>query len=119
MLLADVIPNAPTTTDDALALLDASAATEPEFTWHVARCRDADRPPAGRHAGGQRMVGKAVRRRRNRASIALPHRQRPGNVGRQPDPGLLQSWRRDEDSGVEARKHVGIVNLASPILGTR
>jgi hypothetical protein len=29
MALADVLPNAPTTSDDALALFDASAAVEP------------------------------------------------------------------------------------------
>ena len=39
MVLADVLPNAPTTTDDALALFDASPAAEKEFmigTWHGA-----------------------------------------------------------------------------------
>ncbi|OBA88570.1 hypothetical protein A5662_02435 [Mycobacteriaceae bacterium 1482268.1] len=39
MVLADVFPDAPTTTDDALALFDASPAVEPEFmigTWHGA-----------------------------------------------------------------------------------
>ena len=39
MVLADVIPNAPTNTDDALTLFDASPAVETEFmigTWHGA-----------------------------------------------------------------------------------
>lgn len=39
MLLADVLPNAPTTTGDALALFDASPAVDTEFmigTWHGA-----------------------------------------------------------------------------------
>src|SRR3954465_15137629 len=39
MALADVLPNAPTTSDDALALFDASPAVEPEFmigTWRGA-----------------------------------------------------------------------------------
>src|SRR4051794_36791954 len=39
MFLADVLPDAPTTTDDALALFDASAAADTEFmigTWHGA-----------------------------------------------------------------------------------
>src|SRR3954452_1935406 len=39
MALADVLPNAPTTSDDALALFDASFSVEPEFmigTWHGA-----------------------------------------------------------------------------------
>ena len=39
MVLADILPNAPTTTDDALALFDASPAAETEFmigTWHGA-----------------------------------------------------------------------------------
>ena len=39
MVLADVLLNAPTTTDEALALFDASPAVEPEFmigTWHGA-----------------------------------------------------------------------------------
>src|SRR5436190_21551369 len=31
MALADVLPNAPKTSDDALALFDASSAVEPEF----------------------------------------------------------------------------------------
>jgi hypothetical protein len=39
MVLADVLPSAPTTTNDALALFDASPAVETEFmigTWHGA-----------------------------------------------------------------------------------
>lgn len=39
MVLADILPNAPTTTDDALALFDAAPAVDTEFmigTWHGA-----------------------------------------------------------------------------------
>ena len=39
MILADVLPDAPTTTVDALAIFDAAPAVEPDFmigTWHGA-----------------------------------------------------------------------------------
>ena len=120
MLLADVIPNAPTTTDDALALFDASAATEPEFmidTWHGAEM------PTGHPLDGlldaSGWWGKRFVDAETVHPLLFPTANGRALWAVNPILAFSGLGVATRIPGLRARKHVGIVNLASPILRTR
>jgi len=119
-MLADVISNAPTTTDDAIALFDASPAVETEFmigTWHGAEI------PTGHPLDGLLEASGLWGKRFVDAETVHPLLFPTGD-GRalwavNPILAFSGLGLATRIPGLKQRRHVGAINLASPLLRTR
>jgi hypothetical protein len=120
MVLADVLPDAPTTTNEALALFDASPAVELEFmlgTWHGAEM------PTGHPLDGLLAASGWWGKRFVDAETVHPLLFPTGD-GRalwavNPILAFSGLGLATKIPGVKRRSHLGAINLASPVLGTR
>jgi Domain of unknown function (DUF4334)/GXWXG protein len=120
MFLADVLPDAPTTTDDALALFDASAAAETEFmigTWHGAEL------PTGHPLDGLLEASGWWGKQFVDAESVHPllFTTSDGRALWAVNPILAFSGLGaiTRIPALKHRNHAGIINAAGPILGTR
>ena len=120
MVLADVLPNAPTTTDEALALLDASPAVDQEFmigTWHGAEL------PTGHPLDGLLEASGWWGKQFVDAETVHPllFTTRDGRALWAVNPILAFSGLGvvTRIPALRHRNHAGLINAASPILRTR
>jgi hypothetical protein len=120
MLLADVVPDAPTTTDDALALFDASPAVETDSmigTWHGAEMPTGHPLDGLLEASGwwgKRFVdGETVH------PLLFPTADGRALWAVNPILAFSGLGLATKLPGLKGRSHAGAINLASPLLRTR
>lgn len=120
MVLADILPNAPTTTDEALALFDASPTADPEFmigTWHGAEL------PTGHPLDGLLEASGWWGKQFVDAETVHPllFTTRDGRALWAVNPILAFSGLGvvTRIPALRHRNHAGPINAASPILRTR
>lgn len=120
MVLADILPNAPTTTDDALTLFDTSPAAETDFmigTWHGAEL------PTGHPLDGLLEVsgwwGKQFVDAETVHPLLFPTADGRALWALNPVLAFSGLGVATRFPALRRRSHVSTINAASPVLRTR
>ncbi len=120
MALADILPNAPTTSDDALALFDASSDVEPGFmigTWRGAELPTGHRLDGLLEASG--WWGKQFVDSETVHPLLFPTSDRRALWAVNPTLAFGGLGIVTRFPALRHHKYAGVINSASPLLRTR